>query len=110
MLQDDSDARLTPWRPGTTPIPPAWQAYLEELSPKAKISVHHIASWRYNGQKTVNLLRSWGLPWPVVVAGALLFTEDKGFRDIFPGNLEQVVSHIHQAQHYIDCIEEPNLV
>ncbi len=109
MAQESTGVDVTPWQPTPTVIPPEWQKHLEEPVRKTKVAANLIAGLRYDGQGTAKLLREWGLPWPVVVAGALLFHNQKEFRGMDAANIPHLLSHIRQARRYIDCIEDEDL-
>jgi len=64
----------------------------------------------YDRQGTFSLLREWGLPWQVVVAGGLLFHEEKELRNIAADERRQFIAHMHNARRYIDCIEDEDLL
>lgn len=77
MAQDSTCTDLTSWKPVPTLLPAEWQTYLEKHTYKTKNSTNYVASMHYDTQEVVSLLRQWGLPWMVVVAGALLFYGEK---------------------------------
>src|SRR5450759_5250544 len=103
MAQEENFTALVPWRPTPTLIPAQWQTYLEELGHKAK-GPHYIAGLSYDRQGTSNLLREWGLPLPVVVAGGLLFYTEKELRHIAADERRELLAHMRSAQRYIGCI------
>jgi (p)ppGpp synthase/HD superfamily hydrolase len=107
MAQNDIGTNIIPWTPIPTLIPSEWQIHLAVS--KTKGSVNYIAGMHYDRQGTVKLLREWGLPWIVVVAGAFLFHEEKELRNIAIEDRQQFLSHIQQARRYIDCIEDDDL-
>ncbi|MBV9712274.1 MAG: AAA family ATPase, partial [Ktedonobacteraceae bacterium] len=109
MTQNDVSMNITSWTPTPTLIPLEWQTYLEELARKTKGAVSYVAGMRYDRQETVSLLCEWGLPWTVVVAGALLFSEEKELRAIALDERRDILVHIQQARRYIDCIEDEDL-
>src|SRR5690349_17389376 len=105
MTYDDSHAVLIPWKPVPTLISPRKQIYLEELAHKTKGAFNYVAGLRYDQQEVVGLLRIWGLPWTVVVAGALLSHEEKELQPIPDEDRLQLLEHIRWARYYIECIE-----
>lgn len=108
MAQEENFADLDLWKPTPTFIPEQWQMYLEEIGHKTR-GPHYIAGMPYDGQNTFNLLREWGLPLLVVVAGGLLFHEEKELQNITNDERRQLLAHIRSARRYIDCIEDEDL-
>ncbi len=108
MAQEEIFTDLDPWKPTPTSIPVEWQTHLEALAHKAK-GPHYIAGMPYDRQGTFNLLREWGLPWQVVVAGGLLFYTEKELRHIAADERRELLAHMRSAQRYIDCIEDEDL-
>jgi (p)ppGpp synthase/HD superfamily hydrolase len=106
MTQEEISTDLDPWKPTPTVIPAQWQTSLEKLGHKGP---HYIAGLPYDRQGTLNLLREWGLPLPVVVAGALLFYTEKELRHIAADERRELLAYIRSAQRYIDCIEDEDL-
>jgi (p)ppGpp synthase/HD superfamily hydrolase len=109
MNHDDSHAVLIPWKPIPTLIPPRKQIYLEELAHKTKGAFHYVAGMHCDRQEVIELLQSWGLPWTVVVAGGLIFHEEKELHAIPAEDRLQLLTHIRHARHYIECIEDEDL-
>src|SRR5437764_12917672 len=63
---------LTPWKPAATIMPEAWERLVETLAQESRGLQHaYLLNVRYDSQFVGDLLRSWGLPWQVVVAGYL---------------------------------------
>src|SRR5437879_2676300 len=89
---------LTHWKPMPTQIHEPWMKLAQELEQEAKGSPHaYVLKVKYDAQRVGDMLRSWGLPWQVVMAG-YLWEYDKGV--ILQANLEdvdKVLSHIHEV-------------
>jgi (p)ppGpp synthase/HD superfamily hydrolase len=101
---------LTPWKPMPTQIPEAWMKLAQELEQEVKGSQRaYIMKVKYDAQRVGNMLRSWGLPWQVVIAG-YLWEYEKEF--IVRANLDEmneVLRHIDESNFYCKCIEDENL-
>ena len=110
MARLHSHSDLTVWELEPTAIPEKWIQLANRLAEQGKGSLHrYVLNARYDSQKVGNLLRSWGLPWPVVMAG-YLWEYDK--EQIRPGNLDgtdEVLGHIDEANLYAHYIEDENL-
>jgi (p)ppGpp synthase/HD superfamily hydrolase len=110
MADANQHLDLTPWKPTPTQIPEEWMKLAGELEQEMKGSQHaYVLQVKYDARRVGNLLRSWGLPWQVVIAG-YLWEYDKEF--ILQANLEhvdEVVSHIHEVNLYAKYIEDENL-
>ena len=80
------------------------------LAQEAKGSQHaYILTARYNAQRLGDLLRSWGLPWQVVIAGYLWEYNKDWIRQANLNDVDQVLSHITEANLYASNIEDENL-
>jgi (p)ppGpp synthase/HD superfamily hydrolase len=101
---------LTPWKPTPTRIPAEWMKLAETLAQEVKGSQRaYVMKVKYDAQRVGNMLRSWGLPWQVVMAG-YLWGYDKDL--ILQTNLEdvdEVLCHISEANLYAKYIEDENL-
>ena len=65
-------SELTPWKPTPAQIPEQWLKLAQELEQEVKGSQRaYIMKVKYDAQRVGNMLRSWGLPWQVVIAGYL---------------------------------------
>src|SRR5579875_2464510 len=106
-----SHADLAVWKPEPTAIPERWLELVNRLATQGKGSLHrYVLNVRYDSQGVGNTLRSWGLPWTVVMAG-YLWEYDK--EQIRASNLEDVdiiLSHIDEANLYAHYIEDENLL
>lgn len=89
---------FTPWKPTPTQIPEQWMKLAQELEQEVKGSQRaYIMKVKYDAQRVGNMLRSWGLPWQVVIAG-YLWEYDK--ESILRANLDEkneVLSHIDES-------------
>jgi len=110
MANANQHLDLTPWKPIPTQIHEEWMKLAEELEQEMKGSQHaYVLQVKYDARRIGNLLRSWGLPWQVVIAG-FLWEYDKEF--ISKANLDEVhevLSHIDEANSYCKYIEDENL-
>ncbi len=80
------------------------------LAQEAKGSQHaYILTARYNAQHLGDLLRSWGLPWQVVIAGYLWEYNKDWIHQANLKDVDQVLSHINEANLYASNIEDENL-
>ena len=101
---------LTPWKPKPAQIPEEWINLANKLALEAKGSQHaHILTVRYNAQRVGNLLHSWGLPWQVVIAGYLWEYDKDLIRQSNLEDVDEVLSHINEANLYARYIEDENL-
>lgn len=108
-----SNTDLTPWQPTPTTLPAEWEICIKDLVQQSqgmlRSPLAYVLNVRYNSQTVGDLLRSWGLPWHVVVAG-YLHEYDKAS---IPWKLlpegELVLQHINESLRYANDIEEENL-
>src|SRR5579863_8059268 len=103
MAYEQTQLSLTPWTPTPTQIPLEWQTFITK---ETEIGSNYMSDERRVG----DLLCSWGLPWPVVVAGYLLsFGEEVLYR----ANLQsatEVLEHHRNAIEYINDIDDDDLL
>jgi len=110
MADANSHLDLTPWRPTPTQIPEEWMKLYEELMQEAKGSQHaYVLKVRYDAQRVGNLLRSWGLPWQVVIAGYLWEYDKEQIRQANLEGVDEILGHINEADLYGKYIEDENL-
>ncbi len=101
---------LTPWKPIPTQVSEEWMKLYEELTQEAKGSQHaYVLKVRYDAQRVGNLLRSWGLPWQVVIAGYLWEYDKEQILQANLENVDEVLSHISETDLYGKHIEDENL-
>jgi (p)ppGpp synthase/HD superfamily hydrolase/AAA+ ATPase superfamily predicted ATPase len=101
---------LTPWKPTPTQVSEEWMKLYEEFTQEAKGSQHaYVLKVRYDAQRVGNLLRSWGLPWQVVVAGYLWEYDKEQIRQANLEHVDEILSHISEADLYAKYIEDENL-
>ncbi|MBE3560076.1 MAG: TGS domain-containing protein [Ktedonobacteraceae bacterium] len=99
------------WKPTPTSLPREWQELYKTLRQQnAPSSYIHILDVRYNPRRTGDLLRDWGLPWQVVMAGYLWDCDKDQIRAAQLKDTEQVLEHITHAESYAHDIEDENLV
>src|SRR5450759_1147728 len=100
----------TPWKPDSTPIPQEWMDLIDTLEQRT-IGMQHeyILGVRLDARGVGELLRSWGLPLHVVLAG-FLQEYDRAFllNQAMPG-MNEVVDHINEANRNKNYIEDENL-
>jgi guanosine-3',5'-bis(diphosphate) 3'-pyrophosphohydrolase len=110
MFEMNPHPDLIPWQPTLTKIPEEWMKLAEELAEEAKGSQRaYVLKVKYNAQRVGDMLRSWGLPWQVVMAG-YLWEYDKEL--IIRANLDdvdKVLSHIDESNLYCKYVEDEDL-
>ena len=100
----------TPWKPNPTPVPQEWMGLIDTLEYRMVGMQHeYILGVRLDARRVGELLRSWGLPLPVVLAG-FLQEYDRTFllNQSMPG-MNEVVEHINEANRNKNYIEDENL-
>jgi (p)ppGpp synthase/HD superfamily hydrolase len=108
-----SNNDLRPWQPTPTTLPIEWEACIKDLVQQSqgmlRSPLAYALNVRYNSQGVGDLLRSWGLPWTVVVAGYLREYGKASipWRQMPEGKL--VLQHINESIRYANDIEEENL-
>src|SRR5579872_1036541 len=94
-------SELTPWKPEPTSLPTAWMGLIEYLQHQEKarrdIFILHV---KYDAQFVANMLRSWGLPWQVVIAGYLWGYDKEQIRKMNLPDNDQVIQHMIEAHRY----------
>ncbi|HEY6541973.1 MAG TPA: hypothetical protein VIZ18_13605, partial [Ktedonobacteraceae bacterium] len=99
-----------PWKPDPTPIPREWLDLVDALEQRT-IGMQHeyVLGVRLDARGVGELLRSWGLPLHVVIAG-LLQEYDRAFllAQTMPG-MDEIVEHINEANRYKNHIDDGNL-
>src|SRR5437870_5567647 len=110
MFEMNPHPDLIPWQPTLTKIPEEWMKLSEELAEEVKGSQRaYVLKVKYNAQRVGDLLRSWGLPWQVVIAGYLWeYDKELIIRAKLEG-VDDVLSHINEANLYAKYIEDENL-
>jgi hypothetical protein len=104
---------LTPWVPSPTTLPEEWETFINNLVQQSKGTLRSPLAYalnvRYNSQCLGDLLRSWGLPWPVVVAGYLREYDESSIPWKLLPEGEQILRHIKESIRYAHYIEDGNL-
>src|SRR6266566_5346413 len=101
---------LTPWKPMPTQIPEPWMKLAGELAQEAKGSPHaYVLKVKYDAQRVGDMLRSWGLPWQVVIAGYLWEYEKELILQANLDDKDEVLSHIDESNVYSKYIEDEKL-
>nr|MBA2678516.1 TGS domain-containing protein [Ktedonobacteraceae bacterium] len=110
MIQAHAYRDLTPWTPEPGDVPAAWMQLVETLAQQVQ-GLHrtYVLGVRYDASSVGRLLRSWGLRWPVVVAGYLWEHEKEQIRSAHLDELESVLGHIAEATEYVHNILHENL-
>src|SRR5690242_20821934 len=101
---------VSPWKPQPTPIPQEWLNLIDALEQRTVGMQHeYVLGVRLDARGTGELLRSWGLPLPVVAAG-FLQEYDRTFLmgQTMPG-MNEIVEHINEANRYKNYIDDGNL-
>jgi len=100
----------TLWRPTSAQVPEEWMSLANKLAEEAKgFPRAYVLTARYDAQRVGDLLRSWGLPWQVVMAGYLWEYEKDWIRQAYLENVDQVLGHINESNLYASYIENENL-
>jgi guanosine-3',5'-bis(diphosphate) 3'-pyrophosphohydrolase len=103
---------LRPWEPRPEPLPETWMALAARLAEQMKGSLRaYVLGVKYNASGVGNLLRSWGLPWEVVMAGHL-WEYEEGKQEIRQANLpgaQRILDHMGAADLYARYIEQDTL-
>lgn len=101
---------LTPWRPTPTQIPKSWMKLAQELEQEVKGSQRaYVMKVKYDAQRVGDILRSWGLPWQVVIAGYLWEYEKELIVRANLNEMNEVLSHIDESNLYCKYIEDEQL-
>jgi (p)ppGpp synthase/HD superfamily hydrolase len=101
---------LIPWRPMPSQIPEQWMKLAEELEQEVKGSQRvYIMKVKYDAQRVGNMLRLWGLPWQVVIAGYLWEYEKELIVQANLDEMNEVLNHIDESNLYCKYIEDEQL-
>jgi len=105
--QSSFPADLTLWEPAPTLLPEPWVELSDALARQAKGKPRpYIMEIKYDGQRVGALLRSWGLPWDVVMAGYLWeYDREEIQRHDLPGT-EAVIRHMLYTTTYLGYIRD----
>jgi (p)ppGpp synthase/HD superfamily hydrolase len=110
IIMSDVHLAPTPWKPDPTPIPQEWMDLIDNLE-RRTIGMQHeyVLGVRLDARSVGELLRSWGLPLEVVLAG-FLQEYDRAFllTHSLPG-MNKVVDHINEANRNKNYIDDENL-
>ena len=110
MTMSNLYSDLTLWKPTPTQIPEQWMKLAQELEREVKGSQRaYIMKVKYDAQRVGNLLRSWGLPWQVVIAGYLWEYEQEMIAQANLDEVNEVLSHIDESNLYSKYIEDEQL-
>jgi (p)ppGpp synthase/HD superfamily hydrolase len=103
-------SELSPWKPMPTQIPEAWMRLAQELEQEVKGSQRtYVMKLKYDARRVGNMLRSWGLPWQVVIAGYLWEYEKELILQANLDEMNEVLSHIDESNLYCKYIEDEQL-
>ncbi len=108
-MSEETFTDLTPWTPTSTLLPPAWETLAYELALHKNSPQRYGLKVKFNAQRVGDLLRSWGLPWQVVMAGYLWASDKKQIRSTNLQAVDLVLSHITQTNRYLRAIEREDL-
>ncbi len=101
---------LIPWKPMPTQIPESWMKLAQELEQEVKGSQRvYIMKVKYDAQRVGNMLRLWGLPWQVVIAGYLWEYEKELIVQANLDEMNEVLNHINESNLYCKYIEDEQL-
>src|SRR5579863_131092 len=101
---------LAPWKPTPTEIPVEWMNLIQELADRARGSQYeYVLGVKYDAQGVGDLLRSWGLSFPVVMAGHLKAYDKQQLRATQFEGIEEVLNHFDTAEMYGRAIEDEKL-
>jgi len=110
MTATDLYVDLTPWKPTPTDIPAEWKNLIDDLARQAKGTPHeYVLKVKYDAQGVGDLLRSWGLPLPVVMAGYLMEYDKKHIQSSGLEGTDQILQHMNEAYQFTRDIEDENL-
>jgi len=110
MIKQEPPTDLTPWKPTPTLIPEEWMNLIDRLENEAiGNSREYIMRVRLNACGVGDLLRSWGLPLDVVLAGYLIEYDKKPLRSTNLERVDKVLNHVSEAFRYINYIEDEKL-
>src|SRR2546421_5862937 len=91
-------------------MPEAWERLVETLAQESRGLQHaYLLNVKYDSQFIGDLLRSWGLPWQVVVAGYLWEHDRERIRQANLSDAARVFHYINEAQLYARYIQDENL-
>ena len=101
---------VSPWEPEPTPIPQEWLNLIDALEQRT-IGMQHeyVRGVRLDAREVGELLRSWGLPLPVIVAGFLQEYDRAFLMAQAMRGMNEVVEHINEANRYKNYIDDGNL-
>lgn len=101
---------LTLWKPTPTVISGEWVQLMEQLIQQTRGKPHpYIMETKYDAQRVGDRLRSWGLPWDVVMAGYLWEYDRETVQRSQLCDAEKVITHILHATAYLGYIRDDNL-
>ena len=101
---------LAPWQPAPTAIPAGWQRFLRDLVSQAAGTPHeYVLDTPYDANSVGDLLRTWGLPLPVVLAGYLMEYDSKLIQSSGLPESDEIIRHIQEASRYAHDIEDEHL-
>jgi (p)ppGpp synthase/HD superfamily hydrolase/DNA-binding transcriptional ArsR family regulator len=96
----------TLWSPVPTPLPQKWIEISERLARGARGKPRpYIMETKYDARRVGNLLRSWGLPWDVVMAGYLWEYDKEEIRSYQLSDTERVIGHMLHTTTYLGNIK-----
>ena len=101
---------LALWTPISTSLSEHWIQLTEQLIRQTKGKPHpYIMDTKYDARRVGDLLRSWGLPWDVVIAGYLWEHDRAEIQHYQLVGTEKVLHHILHATTYLGYIRDDNL-
>jgi len=93
-----------------TKIPEEWMKLAEELAEEVKGSQRaYVLKAKYDAQRVGDMLRSWGLPWQVVIAGYLWEYDKELISRANLDDVDEILNHINESNLYCKYIEDEDL-
>ncbi len=101
---------LAPWQPEPTAIPAGWQRFMRDLANQPAVTPHqYVLNTPYDAKSVGDLLRTWGLPLTVVLAGYLMEYDSKLIQSSGLPQSDEILRHIQEASRYAHDIEDEHL-
>jgi (p)ppGpp synthase/HD superfamily hydrolase len=111
MNRTDTQTELRPWEPTRQELPPAWKQLGQHLTARlvGAPGRQYILDCVYDGERVSELLHTWGLDWPVVLAGQLWDCNRNAIYKAALPDCERVLRIIQEADRYKQYIEDDML-
>ncbi len=111
MIREYVDSGLAPWHPDRTVIPESWQRFKAELEQQARGTprLYLLESVPYDARGVGDLLCSWGLSLPTVLAAYLLEYDDHIVQNCGLEEAEEVIRQMRETLLYAQDIDSERL-